>query len=111
MKIMSPRRDPSIEASTSTATNPIQDLTLALQELLRLQQRRAPTPMQLDTLFQLQNFASQMNGDNLNSWLHNISTYFRTCREMTTYMKLYIVNMQLEGIAQTWWDTQLENSS
>jgi hypothetical protein len=26
---------------------------MALQELLRLQQRRAPTPMQLDTHFQL----------------------------------------------------------
>jgi hypothetical protein len=30
---------------------------------------------------------------------------------MTEDMKLQIVGLQLEGIAQTWWDTQLENYS
>jgi hypothetical protein len=84
---------------------------MALQELLRLQQRRAPTPMQLDTRFQLPKFVGQMNGENVDSWLHSLSTYFCTCPEMTKDMKLQIVGLQLEGIAQTWWDTQLETYS
>jgi hypothetical protein len=69
MKIMSPQREPSIEDFASMATTPIQDLTMVVKELLRLQQCRDPTPMQLDTCFQLPNFVSQMNGDNIYSWL------------------------------------------
>jgi hypothetical protein len=61
------RRELSTEDSASTATTPIQDLMMDLQELLCLQQRRAPTPMQLDTSFQLPKFAGQMNGKNVDS--------------------------------------------
>jgi hypothetical protein len=67
--------------------------------------------MQLDTHFQLPKFAGQMNGENVDSWLHSLSTYFHTCPEMMEDMKLQIVGLQLEGIAQTWWDTQLETYS
>jgi hypothetical protein len=84
---------------------------MALQEILCLQQRKAPTHMHLDTCFQLPKFVGQMNDENFNSWLHNISTYFRTCPKMTEGMTLQIITLQLEGIAQTWWHTQLKNYS
>ena len=88
---------------------PVQDLAHALHELLRLQQRQATTPMQLDTRFQLPKFSGQMNGEIVDSWLRSLSTYFKTCPAMEEDMKLQITSLQLEGIAQTWWDTQLEN--
>ena len=62
--------------------------------------------MQLDTCFQLPKLASQMNGDNVDSCIQNIYTYFCTCIEMKEDMKLHITSIQLEGIAQIWWDTQ-----
>ena len=74
MKIMPPRREPSIEDSTSNVSAPVQDLAHALHELLRLQQRRATTPMQLDTRFQLPKFLGQMNGETVNSWLRSLFT-------------------------------------
>jgi len=88
MKIMPPRRDPSIEDFASTATTQIQDLTMALQELLHLQQRRDPTPMQLDKHFQLPKFVGQINGENVNFWLRSLFNYFCTCPKMTEEMKL-----------------------
>jgi hypothetical protein len=44
-------------------------------------------------------FVGQMNGENVDSWLHSLSTYFCTCPEMTEDMKLQIIGLQLEGIA------------
>lgn len=111
MKIMPPHREPSIEDSASTVSAPIQDLAHALRELLHLQQRQATTPMQLDTHFQLSKFFGQMNGETVDSWLHSLSTYFKTCPVMEEDMKLYIASLRLEGIAQAWWDTQNENFS
>ena len=111
MKIMPPRRQPSTKDSASTVSAPVQDLAHALHELLRLQQRRATTPMQLDTRFQLPKFSGQMNGETVDSWLRSLSTYFKTCPEMEEDMKLQIASLQLEGIAQAWWDTQLEKYS
>ena len=111
MKIMLPRREPSIEDSASTVSAPVQDLAHALHELLRLQQCRATTPMQFDTRFQLPKFSGQMNGETVDSWLRSLSTYFKTCPKMEEDMKLQIASLQLEGIAQAWWDTQLENFS
>ena len=73
-EIMPPHREPPTEESSSTISAPVQDLAHALHELLRLQQRRATTPMQLDTCFQLPNFLGQMNGETMDSWLHNLST-------------------------------------
>ena len=88
MKIMSPRREPSTEDSTSTLFTPIQDLAHALHELLRLQQRQATTPMQLDMCFQLPKFLVQMNGEIVDSWLCSLSTYFKTCPTLEEDMKL-----------------------
>jgi hypothetical protein len=52
-----------------------------------------------------------MNGENVNSWLHSLSTHFCTCTQMMKDMNLQIASLQLEGIAHTWWDTQPENYS
>ena len=52
-----------------------------------------------------------MNGETIDSWIHSLATYFKTCPEMEEDMKLQIASLQLEGIAQAWWDTQLENFS
>ena len=103
---MLPRREPSTEDS------PVHDLAMAIQELITLQQQRHPPgQMQLDTCFQLPKFLGQMNGEVIDSWLHSLSTYFKTCPTMEEDMKLQITSLQLEGLAQTWWDTQLENIS
>jgi hypothetical protein len=53
---MSPSKEPSEEESTSNMFAPIQDLAMAPHESLRLQQRRAPTHMQIDTHFQFPKF-------------------------------------------------------
>ena len=105
---MPPRRKPSTEDSTSTVFAPIQDLAHALHELLRLQQCQATTPMQLDMRFQLPKFSGQMNGETVDSWLHSLSTYFKTCPKMEEDMKLHITSLQLESIAQSWWNTPLD---
>jgi hypothetical protein len=68
MKIMPPRNNSSPEDSTSGKSSPIQDLALALNELMRLQQS-SPTPMQLDTHFQLPKFSGHMNGEVIDSWV------------------------------------------
>jgi hypothetical protein len=66
--------------------------------------------MQLDTHFQLPKFVGQMNGETVDSWIRSLSTYFKTSPEMEEATKLQIANLQLKGITQTWWDTQLESS-
>jgi hypothetical protein len=50
-----------------------------------------------------------MNGEVIDSWIRSLSTYFKTCLEMDEDMKLQITGLQLEGISQAWWDTQIEN--
>jgi hypothetical protein len=50
-----------------------------------------------------------MNGEMVDSWIHSLSTYFDTSPEMDEAMKLQIAILQLEGITQTRWDTQLES--
>jgi hypothetical protein len=107
---MSPRREASSEDSTPDTSSPVADLALALQELLRLQQRRPPAGMQLDTRFQLPKFVGQMHGETVDSWICSLSTYFKTSPEMEETTKLQIASLQLEGIAQTWWDTHLTNA-
>jgi hypothetical protein len=69
---------------------------------------RTPLTMQLDTHFQLPKFIRKMNGETVHSWIRSLSTYFKTSPKMEESTKLQIANLQLEGIAQTWWDTQLE---
>ena len=38
-------------------------------------------------------------------------TYFNTHLDLNEEKKLQIASLQLEGLAQIWWDTQLENQS
>jgi hypothetical protein len=84
---------------------------MSILDLLYLQQHRAPTHMQIDTHFQLPKFLGYMNGETINSWIHSLYKYFHTCPDMTDEMNLQIASLQIEGISQTWWDTQLENYS
>jgi hypothetical protein len=47
-----------------------------------------------------------MNGETVDSSIFSLSTHFKTAPEMEETTKLKISSLQLEGIAQTWWDTQ-----
>ena len=114
---MPPRKDPNKEKETletdSTGSNPIQDLAEVLQELLKANQQQGHNqdPFWLDTRFQLPKFNGQSNGEVVDSWIHSLSTYFNTCPDMTEVKKLQIAALQLEGIAQVWWDTEKEKDS
>jgi hypothetical protein len=110
MKMMPPQRENSSEESSVAMSSPVEDLVLALHELLRLQQCNTPSTMQLDTCFQLSNFVRKMNGKTVDSWICSLSTYFKTSPKMEESTKLQIASMQHEGIAQAWWDSQLEQS-
>jgi len=44
------------------------------------------------------------------SWIRNLSTYFKTSPTLQEAAKLQIVTLQLEGVAQAWWDTQVEQN-
>jgi hypothetical protein len=101
MWTMLPRQEASSEESSVATSTSVEDLTLALQELIRLQQQHPPVTMQLDTHFQLPKFVGQMNGEMVNSWIHSLSTYFNTSPEMEEATKLQIASLQLKGIAQT----------
>lgn len=65
--------------------------------------------MQIDTHFQFPKYSSQMSGETVDSWIHSLSTYFKTCPEMDEDMKIHIRILQLEGIVQAWWDTHPES--
>ena len=54
--------------------------------------------MQLDTWFQLPKLLGQMNGEAVHSWIHNLSTYFKTYHDIEEHMKLQSSSLQLEGI-------------
>ena len=43
-------------------------------------------------------------------WIRSIYTYFNTFPDLTDERKNHI-SSQLEGLAQTWWDTQQENTT
>jgi hypothetical protein len=106
---MLPRREASNEESSTDTSSLMKYLALALQELIRLQQRRPPATMQLDTHFQLPKVVGQMNGETMDSWICSLSTYFKTSRKMEEATKLQIASLQLEGITQTWWDTHFNS--
>lgn len=118
---MPPRRDPlAIEPESNTAgqhmannggPNPLQELANVINELVQRQPQNAPDPFRLDTHFQLPKFAGQMNGEVVDSWIRSLSTYFRTCPEISEARKLQIAALQLEGTAQAWWDTKVENTT
>ena len=96
---MPPRQE---HQDPSHADSPMNDLARALQELITLQQQqRPPGKMQLDTCFQFPKFSGKMNGETVDSWLRNLSNYFRTCPMMEEEIKLQIASLQLEGLAQT----------
>jgi hypothetical protein len=52
-----------------------------------------------------------MNGEVIDSWVRSLSTYFKTYPGMIEEEKLQITSLQLEGIAQAWWDAQTDTSS
>ena len=89
----------------------MEELVVALQEIMR---RQAPTttpePFRLDTRFQLPKFSGKMNGEAVDSWIRSLSTYFRTCPDMEETRKLQIASLQLEGVAQAWWEQQVEST-
>jgi hypothetical protein len=76
-----------------------------------MQRQNNPDPFRLDTRIQLPKFASQTNGEVVDSWIRSLSTCFNTCPGLTEERKLHIVAMQLEGLAQTWWDTEQEKTT
>jgi hypothetical protein len=47
----------------------------------------------------------------VDSWIRSLSTYFNTCPGLTEERKLQIFALQLEGLAQTWWDTEQEKTT
>ena len=51
-----------------------------------------------------------MNGDMVYSWIRNLSTYFKTSPTLKEAAKLQIASLQLEGVAQAWWDTQVDQN-
>ena len=44
-------------------------------------------------------------------WIRSLSTYFNTCTGLAEERKLQIASLQLEGLAQTWWDTEQEKTT
>jgi hypothetical protein len=108
---MPPCKDPLAVDSDSNTSNPVQDLASVINEMLRMKQQNNPDPFQLDTRIQLPNFARKTNGEMVDSWIHSLSTYFNTCLGLIEERKLQIVALQLEGLAQTWWDTEQEKTT
>jgi hypothetical protein len=76
-----------------------------------MQQQKNPDPFRLDTRIQLPKFVGQTNGEIVDSWIHSFSTYFNTCPSLTEERKHHIVSLQLEGLTQTWWDTEQEKTT
>jgi len=64
--------------------------------------------MHLDTHFWFRKFPGKMNGETIDSWIQPLSTYLNTLPEMSKDTKLRISGLRLEGIAQAWWDSKLE---
>jgi hypothetical protein len=111
MKNMPPKRDPLLFDSDSNTSNTLKYLPADLDELMRMKKKSNPDPFLFQTRFQLPKFVGKMNGEVVDSWIHRISPYFRNFTFLTKEMKLQILSLQLEGLAQTWWDTQLENTT
>ena len=76
-----------------------------------MQKQSNQDPFCLHTRSQLPKFAGKMNGKVVDSWICGISTYFWTCTSLIEERKVQIASLQLEGLAHTWWDTQLENTT
>ena len=98
---MPPQRDTLAVYSDCNTLNPIQDISSALNELLRMQQQNNPDPFRLYTKIQLPKFAGQTNGEAVDSWIRSLSTYLNTCIGLTEERNLQIASLQLEGLAQT----------
>jgi len=80
-------------------------------ELLITHQQHNPDPFRLDTRIQLPKFVGKSNGEVVDAWIRSLSTYFNTFPNLTEERKLHIAALQLEGISQTWWDTEQEKTS
>jgi len=53
----------------------------------------------------------KINGEVVDSWIYNLSTYFKTFTTLTKENKVQITSLELEVLAHTWWDTHLENTT
>jgi len=102
---MPPRWEPLEDDASSVNSSPIQELDLALHEHIRLQ-RPTQSPLQLYACFQLLTFVGQLNKDIVDSWIRSLFTYFNTRPRISKEEKLQIASLQMEGVAQAWWDTQ-----
>jgi len=67
LETMTPRREVSSEDSIAFMFTPIEDLVLALHELLQIQQLQTPTTMHMDTRFHFPKFVDQMNRETIDS--------------------------------------------
>ena len=88
-------KDPLAVEWDSNTSNPIQDLTFILNELLRMKQQNNPNPFLLDTWIQLPKYFGQTNGEIVDSWIHSLSTYFNTCPGLTEERNIQIASLQL----------------
>jgi hypothetical protein len=87
------QRETSMEDENSNMSTQFQGLSLALNDLLFLKLRSSPKPMQLENHFQFPLFSWKMNGEIVDSWICNLSTYFKTSHEMEEDMKLHITSL------------------
>jgi len=69
-------REAAPENSTTSVSTPTRVLVDALHQIIQMQPRPTPATLQLDAKFQLPSYAGQMNGETINSWIRNLSTYF-----------------------------------
>jgi len=76
-----------------------------------MQQKINRDPFRLDTRIELPKFVGQTNGEILDSWIRILSTYFNICPVIVEERKVHIFALQLEGLAQTWWDTEKEKTA
>jgi hypothetical protein len=87
---MPPCKYPLAVDSDSSTSNPVQNLSSVLNELLIMQQQNNLGPFRLDTQIQLPNFVGKKNGEMVDSWICSLSTYFNTCPGLTEERKLQI---------------------
>jgi hypothetical protein len=85
---MPPHKDPLAVDSDSNTSNPIQDLASVLNALLKMKQQNYPHPFRLDTRIQIPKFVGKMNGEMVDCWTYNLSTYFNTCLGLIEERKL-----------------------
>jgi len=69
--------DSTPEDSSSCHSNLAQDISLALQDILCLQQSHIPSPFELCIKFTLPRYAYQRKGDIIDSFMCSLFAYFK----------------------------------